>query len=114
MPGLHIITAAAPRALGQIPAELAPPDAIFVGGGIGEAGLLPALWEALRPGGRLVANVVSIAGEHAILEFVYGRTHLLDASHGLRPIIRENAFEDRRHRGPRPERPWGASAEGGR
>jgi len=69
VPGLQIITAAAPRALGQIPAELAPPDAVFVGGGIGEAGLLPALWEALRPGGRLVANVVSLDGERAVLEW---------------------------------------------
>jgi len=67
VPGLHIITAAAPRALGQIPAELTPPDAVFVGGGIGEAGLLPALWKALRPGGRLVANVVSTEGEGVIL-----------------------------------------------
>ena len=38
-----------------------------VGGGIGEAGLLPALWKALRPGGRLVANVVSTEGEGVIL-----------------------------------------------
>ncbi len=69
MPGLQIITAAAPQALAKIPAEFAPPDAIFAGGGIGEAGLLPALWAALRPGGRLVANVVSLNGERAILEW---------------------------------------------
>jgi precorrin-6Y C5,15-methyltransferase (decarboxylating) len=67
VPGLRIIADAALQALGKIPPELAPPDAIFVGGGIGDAGLLPALWEALRPGGRLVANVVSLEGERAIL-----------------------------------------------
>jgi precorrin-6B C5,15-methyltransferase / cobalt-precorrin-6B C5,C15-methyltransferase len=67
VPGLHIIAEAAPRALGKIPPELAPPDAIFVGGGIAEAGLLEALWAALRPGGRLVVNVVTLDGERTIL-----------------------------------------------
>jgi len=69
VPGLQIIVDAAPQALGKIPAELDPPDAIFVGGGITEPGLLPALWAALRPGGRLVANVVSLDGERAILDW---------------------------------------------
>jgi len=67
VPGLGIVVDAAPAAIATIPDDLAPPDAIFVGGGIGDAALLPALWAALRPGGRLVANVVSIAGESAIL-----------------------------------------------
>ncbi len=53
VPCLRIVAGAAPQAL----AGLEPPDAIFVGGGIGEPELLPALWTALRPGGRLVANV---------------------------------------------------------
>ena len=69
VPGLPIIAAAAPQALAQIPPALAPPDAIFVGGGIGDPGLLPALWAALRPGGRLVANVVSLDGERTILDW---------------------------------------------
>ena len=67
VPGLQVIAAAAPQALAEIPPALAPPDAIFIGGGIGDPGLLPALWAALRPGGRLVANVVSTEGERAIL-----------------------------------------------
>ena len=45
------------------------PDAIFVGGGIGRAGLARPLLERLRPGGRLVANAVTIAGEAALLAF---------------------------------------------
>lgn len=65
VPGLEIVVGAAPEALGRIPPTLAPPDAIFVGGSAGE--LLPALWAALRPGGRLVANVVSLSGERALL-----------------------------------------------
>jgi precorrin-6Y C5,15-methyltransferase (decarboxylating) len=98
VPGLQIIADAAPRALAKIPRELAPPDAIFVGGGIGEAGLLPALWAALRPGGRLVANVVSLAGERAILAWqaqhggeltriALGRSEPLGGHHAWRPLL---------------------------
>jgi precorrin-6B C5,15-methyltransferase / cobalt-precorrin-6B C5,C15-methyltransferase len=63
VPGLRIVNGIAPEALDGLPR----PDAIFVGGGIGDAGLLPILWAILRPGGRLVANVVSAAGEAALL-----------------------------------------------
>ena len=48
---------------------MASPDAIFVGGGIGTPELLPALWAALRPGGRLVANVVTVEGETRLFEW---------------------------------------------
>jgi precorrin-6Y C5,15-methyltransferase (decarboxylating) len=65
VPGLQIVVGTAP----QILAGLDPPDAIFVGGGIADAELLPALWAALRPGGRLVANVVSLAGERAVIDW---------------------------------------------
>jgi precorrin-6Y C5,15-methyltransferase (decarboxylating) len=98
VPGLRIIAGAAPQALGQIPPELAPPDAIFVGGGISAAGLLPALWAALRPGGRLVANVVSLEGERAILDWQAGhggeltritlsRSEPLGGHHAWRPLL---------------------------
>ena len=39
------------------------------GRGSGESGLLAACWERLRPGGRLVANAVTLAGEAALLAF---------------------------------------------
>jgi precorrin-6Y C5,15-methyltransferase (decarboxylating) len=65
VPGLQIVVGTAPQAL----AGLDPPDAIFVGGGIADSELLPALWDALRPGGRLVANVVSLAGERAVIDW---------------------------------------------
>ena len=61
---LHIVNGTAPEAL----IGLAAPDAIFVGGGIAAPDLLPALWQALRPGGRLVANVISVEGERAVLD----------------------------------------------
>jgi precorrin-6B C5,15-methyltransferase / cobalt-precorrin-6B C5,C15-methyltransferase len=65
VPGLQIVARSAPEALGGLP----QPDAIFIGGGIGEPGLLPLLWEKLRPGGRLVANVVSAQGEVRLLDW---------------------------------------------
>jgi precorrin-6Y C5,15-methyltransferase (decarboxylating) len=50
-------------------AGLAPPDAIFIGGGLADPALLPFAWQALRPGGRLVANVISTEGERALLDW---------------------------------------------
>ena len=59
VPGLRVVTGAAPAALGGLPA----PDAVFVGGGLTAPGLLEACWSALRPGGRLVANTVTLESE---------------------------------------------------
>ena len=39
------------------------PDAIFVGGGVTMPGLLDGCWKRLRPGGRLVANAVTLESE---------------------------------------------------
>jgi precorrin-6Y C5,15-methyltransferase (decarboxylating) len=65
VPGLQIVIGAAPAAIDGLP----PPDAIFVGGGIADAALLPAAWAALPAGGRLVANVVSAEGEVRLFEW---------------------------------------------
>ena len=54
---------AAPAAL----AELPTPDAIFIGGGVSEAGVLDAATRALRPAGRLVANAVTLGSEAQLL-----------------------------------------------
>ncbi|HXP30645.1 MAG TPA: precorrin-6y C5,15-methyltransferase (decarboxylating) subunit CbiE [Stellaceae bacterium] len=51
---------------GEAPASLAGqprPDAVFIGGGAGDGALLAASWQELRPGGRLVANAVTLDGE---------------------------------------------------
>jgi precorrin-6B C5,15-methyltransferase / cobalt-precorrin-6B C5,C15-methyltransferase len=56
---VEIVTGAAPNAL----TDKATPDAIFIGGGITDPGLFEAAWAALKPGGRLVANVVTLEGE---------------------------------------------------
>jgi precorrin-6B C5,15-methyltransferase / cobalt-precorrin-6B C5,C15-methyltransferase len=63
VPGLRIVNGVAPEALDGLPR----PDAIFVGGGLGDVGLLPIIWARLRSGGRLIANVVSAEGEGAVL-----------------------------------------------
>ena len=65
VPGLNIVTGTAPQVL----AGLDAPDAVFIGGGISDPELLPTAWDALRPGGRLVANIVSLAGERMLLDW---------------------------------------------
>jgi precorrin-6B C5,15-methyltransferase / cobalt-precorrin-6B C5,C15-methyltransferase len=58
-PRLHIIPKAAPEAY----AGLARPNAVFIGGGISVPGTFEGAWEALLPGGTMVANAVTIEGE---------------------------------------------------
>ncbi len=62
VPELALISGEAPAALEGLDA----PDAVFVGGGIGTDGLFEACWSALKPGGRLVANTVTIEGESTL------------------------------------------------
>jgi len=58
-PQLETVHGRAPGVL----ASLAAPDAVFIGGGVTAAGLLDACWSALVPGGRIVANAVTLEGE---------------------------------------------------
>ncbi|MBW4581364.1 MAG: precorrin-6y C5,15-methyltransferase (decarboxylating) subunit CbiE [Tildeniella nuda ZEHNDER 1965/U140] len=64
-PGLHIIDGKAPAVLKDLP----QPHAIFIGGGITTDGMIETCWEALPSGGRLVANVVTIAGEQQLFQW---------------------------------------------
>ncbi len=64
-PNLQIIAGKAPHALKDLPT----PDAIFIGGGVTAEGLFDTCWEALRPGGRLVANVVTVEGEQTLFQW---------------------------------------------
>ncbi|MBB3972394.1 precorrin-6y C5,15-methyltransferase (decarboxylating) subunit CbiE [Hansschlegelia beijingensis] len=59
VPGLEIREQRAPEGLEGLPA----PDAVFLGGGAGAEGVIEICWEALRPGGRLVANAVTLETE---------------------------------------------------
>jgi precorrin-6Y C5,15-methyltransferase (decarboxylating) len=63
VPGLKVIVGAAPDAL----ANLAAPDAIFIGGGATAPGVIAAAWQALIPGGRLVANSVTVETDQALM-----------------------------------------------
>lgn len=65
VPGLQVVAGRAPEAL----AGLAAPDAIFIGGGVTAPGVLQSCWRALKPGGRLVANAVTLQSEAALIAF---------------------------------------------
>ena len=65
VPRLEVVEGEAPAAL----AALDAPDAVFVGGGVAVPGMLEACWQALRSGGRLVANAVTLEGEAALTAF---------------------------------------------
>jgi precorrin-6Y C5,15-methyltransferase (decarboxylating) len=68
VPGLEVVEGRAPEALAGLPA----PDAVFVGGGATGQGLLEACWAALRPGGRLVANAVTVESEAVLATWFAG------------------------------------------
>jgi precorrin-6B C5,15-methyltransferase / cobalt-precorrin-6B C5,C15-methyltransferase len=63
VPQLDVRHGRAPAALDGLPA----PDAVFIGGGVSQEGTIERCWQALRPGGRLVANAVTLEGEQALL-----------------------------------------------
>ena len=64
VPDLNVVVGSAPDALRNLPT----PDAIFIGGGGSDAGVLGACWDALRPGGRLVANAVTLETESTLID----------------------------------------------
>lgn len=59
VPGLDVREGEAPAALARLPL----PDAIFIGGGAGESGVMKAATDALSPGGRLVVSAVTLETE---------------------------------------------------
>jgi precorrin-6Y C5,15-methyltransferase (decarboxylating) len=94
VPGLHVVIGAAPAVLGELPT----PDAIFVGGGANDTGVLDAAARALRPGGRLVVNAVTletealILGRHSVLggellRLGISRAELLGGKTAWRPAL---------------------------
>jgi precorrin-6Y C5,15-methyltransferase (decarboxylating) len=62
-PGLEVVSGDAPESFADKPV----PDAIFIGGEVGNERLFDACWSKLRPGGRIVANAVTIEGEQALI-----------------------------------------------
>jgi precorrin-6Y C5,15-methyltransferase (decarboxylating) len=64
VPELEIVEGAAPAAL----EKLAPPDAIFIGGGAGASGVIEAALDAMRSLGRLVVNAVTLETEAMLID----------------------------------------------
>lgn len=63
--GLQLIRGRAPGALHGLEGA----DAIFIGGGVTRPGVFDACWAALKPGGRLVANAVTLQSEACLLQW---------------------------------------------
>jgi precorrin-6Y C5,15-methyltransferase (decarboxylating) len=63
VPGLDVIEGEAPAGLDTLP----QPDAIFIGGGAGDPGVLDTAVAALRPGGRFVINAVTLETEALLI-----------------------------------------------
>nr|WP_294523746.1 precorrin-6y C5,15-methyltransferase (decarboxylating) subunit CbiE [uncultured Rhodopila sp.] len=64
VPDLSIVQGSAPAALVDLP----PPDAVFIGGGATASGLIDAARAALRTGGRMVVNGVTIETQAVLIE----------------------------------------------
>ena len=93
-PLLKIVAGEAPAALDGLEA----PDAVFLGGGASNPGLIAACWQVLKPGGRLVANAVTLEGEAALLawqkehggaltRFAISRAEPVGPFQGWRPMM---------------------------
>ena len=65
VPRLKVQQGTAPEALELLPV----PDAVFIGGGLALPGLIETCWARLAPGGVLVANAVTLAGEAVLAEW---------------------------------------------
>tara|TARA_B100000315_G_C14524285_1_gene563063 strand:+ start:58 stop:1317 length:1260 start_codon:yes stop_codon:yes gene_type:complete len=91
-PRLRAVHGEAPGCL----TELSDPDAVFIGGGLRDESLIESCWPRLKPGGRLVANAVTLEGEAALQRFFsahggdlvrlqVSRLHTTGLLHGWRP-----------------------------
>lgn len=95
VPHLHVAEGAAPEALESVKDA---PDAVFVGGGAAQPGVLDAAWDKLRPGGRFAANAVTLQARAALMraharrggeltEIAIARSAPVGRWTGLRPLM---------------------------
>jgi precorrin-6Y C5,15-methyltransferase (decarboxylating) len=93
-PDLNVVTGRAPDVLTGLPA----PDAVFIGGGLTDAGVFDAAWAALKPDGRLVANAVTLESEARLADLfarhggeltriALSRADAVGGMHGWRPAM---------------------------
>jgi precorrin-6Y C5,15-methyltransferase (decarboxylating) len=94
VPGLEVVEGAAPAALDGLPS----PHAIFVGGGASDPAVLDRVIAALRPGGRLVVNAVTLETEaqliarHAqaggeLIRIAISRVEVIGGMRAFRPAL---------------------------
>ncbi len=106
VPGLAVIDGEAPAAL----AGLAAPDAVFIGGGLNDDGVFETAFAALKPGGRLVANVVTLEGEArlaalhgahggALCRIAVSRASPVGPFRGFKPLMTVTQWEITKGRG---------------
>jgi precorrin-8X/cobalt-precorrin-8 methylmutase len=91
VPALEIV---AGTALDVLP-NLNAPDAVFVGGGLSNDGLLANCYDALAPSGRLVANAVTVEGEATLARAyeAWGGSLTRIAISKVRPIGRLHGWD---------------------
>ncbi|MBT3171516.1 MAG: precorrin-6y C5,15-methyltransferase (decarboxylating) subunit CbiE [Rhodospirillaceae bacterium] len=65
VPGLKPVHGDAPDVMELLP----QPNAIFIGGGLNVPGMVETCWARLKPGGRLVANAVSLESEALLTQW---------------------------------------------
>jgi precorrin-6B C5,15-methyltransferase / cobalt-precorrin-6B C5,C15-methyltransferase len=93
-PTLGLVQGKAPDALVGLPA----PDAVFIGGGATEPGVIDLVLTALRPGGRLVVNAVTIETQNQLavrfgalggdlVQLQVARAERLGGFHSFRPAL---------------------------
>ncbi len=99
VPAHRVVHGAAPAVLAGLP----QPNAVFVGGGAHEPGVLEAAWIALPPDGRLVANAVTVESEAVLLaartrlggtlaRLSVERLDTVGRMHGYRPAMTVTQF----------------------
>jgi precorrin-6Y C5,15-methyltransferase (decarboxylating) len=109
VPALRVVTGSAPSALADLP----PPDAVFIGGGAQDAGVLDAAWDALKPGGRIVVNGVTVETEAVLIaaqarlggtltRLSVERLDRIGTMHGFRPAMTVTQWTAQKPSGVKP------------
>lgn len=99
VPHLEIIVGRAPVALEGLEA----PNAVFIGGGLSSTGVFDTAWEHLLPGGRLVANSVTLESDGVLAKAMkptggsmtrisVERLDQIGRMHGYRPAMTVTQF----------------------
>lgn len=93
-PFLKLVKDTAPQAYEGLP----DPDAVFIGGGLNDSGVIEQAWAHLKPGGRMVANAVTSEGEARLIalhgqlggemtRISVARLSPVGGLHGWRPLM---------------------------